>query len=303
MNIDQRQKEIEEELKKLAEEKRLLDTLGSYDGEDRVIPASEIADELSKEPQLNINSGIGALDDIIGGFRLGQVVVISAATGVGKTTFCQFLTYKFAKEGQNSTWFSYEVGAQEFIEKMPGSEVFYMPRRLKQNSIDWLELRAMEGVAKYGSRIVFIDHLHYLLDMKKMAEAKSISLLIGQMMRDLKRLAVERNLLIFVVSHIKKVDTGTKPELEDLRDSSFTAQESDAVIMLAREFKNDEFTPGVKNMTNTTIVIVRKNRRTGKLGSARFKYDEFSREYDEIHGAPPIAQDARYREERSVPFR
>lgn len=290
------------EIEKLEKEKDLLSLLRSYEGEDRVLPAQEIADELSKEPAVNINSGIKDLDDIIGGFRLGQVVVISAATGVGKTTWCQFMTRKLEEQGQHSIWFSYEVGPQEFLEKIPNT-LFYMPRRLTQNNIHWLETRIVEGIAKYNSRIVFIDHLHYLLDMKKMAEAKSISLLIGQLMRDLKKMAVEKNILIFIISHIKKIDAGAKPELEDLRDSSFTAQESDAVIMLGREHLADPNIPGVKNMTNTTYVIVRKNRRTGKLGSVKYIYNELTREYEKpLIELPPAHSPIRDTQENTESF-
>ena len=55
--------------------------------------------------------------------------------------------------------------------------------------------------------------------MQKMAEAKSLSLLIGMMLRELKKIAREEDVLIFLVSHIRKINTEVPPDLEDLRDN------------------------------------------------------------------------------------
>ena len=117
-------------------------------------------------------------------------------------------------------------------------------------------------MAKYNCKVVFIDHLHYLLEMQKMAEAKSISLLVGMMMRELKKMAVNHNLTIFLVSHMRKLMYDKLPELDDLRDSSFIAQESDLVLFLKRKKDGDIY-------TNNATLRVSKNRRNGKLGDIK----------------------------------
>ena len=258
----------EQELKRIQEQKRLAE----YKGEDRVIPAKELLDEVKSDiPAVTYNTGLSSLDDITGGFINGQLVIISAATGQGKTSFCQSLTENFIKNNHHVLWFSYELGIEEFMEKMPDQgNVFYLPRQLKQGSLAWLRERVIEGIAKHNSRIIFIDHLHYLLEMQKMAEAKSVSLLIGNMLRNLKTLAREQDVLIFLVSHIRKINLTEVPQLEDLRDSSFVAQESDIVMMMwrLRDQHNREL------WTDETKLAVRKNRRKGKLGEIRMKYED-----------------------------
>ena len=259
----------DKEIKQVEEYQKFLE----YKGEDRVILAEELLKEVSTGTKVSFNSGFRGLDDIVGGFRRGQLVVISAATGQGKTSLAQALTEKFLLEGHKSLWFSYEVGIEEFMEKMPeGGKMFYVPRVLRQGILNWVENRIKESIAKYGTRIVFIDHLHYLLEMQKMAEAKSLSLLIGMMLRDLKRLCIDQNITIFLISHMKKIDLAEKPELSDLRDSSFVAQESDLVIMMWRIRKQGLF-KGEWEETNEARVSVKKNRRTGKLGTISLFYE------------------------------
>lgn len=257
------------ELKLLEYQKQFL----NYEGEDKVVAAQELLARLLAENKKAhfFHTGIGSLDELCGGFKRGQLVVLSAATGEGKTSFAQTLTKSFTEQGGKCLWFSYEVGVEDFMEKMPeGTKIFYMPQMVKQNSMVWLRDRIAEGIVKHNTRIVFIDHLHYLLEMQKMAEAKSLSLLIGMMMRELKKLAIDFNILIFLISHMRKTEAMEEPGLEDLRDSSFVAQESDFVLMMWRERERRD---GETCYLPTTKVFVKKNRRLGKLGCIKVKYE------------------------------
>lgn len=267
--------ELEQKVVTERKKQRIFELLSGYEGEDRVVRVEELLTELAqdKSPRAIFNTDIPTLDNLIGGFRPGQLVIISAPTGQGKTSFCQTLTSQFTKAGNKCLWFTYEVGIEEFMEKMPDVHTFFLPRVLKQNSIRWLEERIVESLVKHDTKIVFVDHLHYLLEMQKMAEAKSISLLIGMLLRELKRITIQYGIVLFLVSHIRKLETiQKKPELDDLRDSSFVAQESDIVIMMNRIMINDPGAPDGKVATNETNIFIRKNRRTGNLGAFKVQY-------------------------------
>ena len=266
-----------QELKNLEEQKKLAD----YKGEDRIVLAEELLKEIKSDvAPIAYKTGLDSLDNLLGEFRRGQLVVISAATGQGKTTFCQTLTEKFLKDGHKVLWFSYEVGLEEFMEKMPeGGRAYHLPRQLKQNSILWLRERIIEGIAKYNTRIIFFDHLHYLLEMQKMAEAKSLSLLIGMMLREIKKIAIEQNILFILVSHVRNISLTEFPQLEHLRDSSFVGQESDIVLMMWRIRDSQD-----KSLwTYYSRIAVRKNRRLGKLGEVGLLFDGVHF----IEGEPP----------------
>lgn len=264
-NVDKKIRELETQSKEAKEYADLLRYYSAYEGEDEVISSQERNEELQKEKTaigFKLFTKIPTLDHLMGGFRKGQVIVLSGATGQGKTSFAQTLTQQFAEDNINCLWFSYEVGAEEFFNKFPILPVFYLPKTLKQNSTSWLEQRIVESIAKYDCEVVFIDHLHYLLEMQKMAEAKSISLLIGMMMRELKKISITHNIVIFLISHARKTDFDKEPEIDDLRDSSFVGQESDAVLFITRMMDKN-----TKRTTNKAILKVAKNRRSGNLGS------------------------------------
>jgi len=276
--IKEKIKDLEKKNEDLNKEQKDILWLQKYKGEDRVITSEEALSEidLTKE-QYKLFTKIPKLDDIVDGFREGQLVVVSAPTGQGKTSFLQTLTENF---DERCLWFTYEVGFEEFIQKFKNPPLFYLPKQLKQNSMLWIEQRIGEAKAKYGCKVVFIDHLHYLLEMQKMSEARSLSILVGMMMRELKKIAIRRNVIVFLVSHMKKTAYDKLPEIEDLRDSSFIGQESDMVIFLKRIREREEY-------TNKTALKVAKNRRTGKLGTIKLiynenKFTEYSDEYDEV---------------------
>lgn len=285
--IDEKLKDLESEKQKMTQQGKEFDILRQYKGVDRMVLAKDLYEEVLKENEGReiIKTNLPTLDRILGGFVEGQLITISAPTGQGKTTFCQTLTMNFSEQGIKSAWFSYEVGIQEFLDKFPEIPVCYMPRQTRQNNFMWLETRIKESIAKYDSKIVFIDHLHYLLEMAEMAKAKSISLLVGMLMRDLKRIAIENNIVIFLVSHMKKSvysQAEDIPDINDLRDSSFIGQESDAVLFLFRKPSEVEG----EYYTTETLLKVAKNRRTGNLGCVKLnfankKFEELSINYEQ----------------------
>lgn len=265
---------IKQEERELAEDRKMtsaLEIMELYSGEDRVVSSEDYLLHLQELRERRGNktfmTGIPKLDEIIGGFKEGQLIVLSAPTGQGKTHFLQSLTNNFAKDGTPCLWFNFEVAGEEFFERFNGEvPTFYLPKKIKGSSLDWLKKRILEGIAKFNTKIIFIDHLHFLLEMEDLAKAKNLSLLIGMLMRELKKIAIKTDTIIFLVSHMKKSLLEKTPTIEDLRDSSFVAQESDLVLMLWRhKIKNSESPTGWE-FTNESRLIVEKNRRTGKLG-------------------------------------
>jgi hypothetical protein len=75
---------------------------------------------------------------------------------------------------------------------------------------------------------VFIDHLHFIVPFS----AERQDLRIGETMWALKTMAKKWTIVIFLIVHLKKTCLDTAPDLEDLHDSSFIAQESATMIIL-----------------------------------------------------------------------
>ena len=225
----------------------------SYNGEDKVLTSFELQDQLCSEktePHVNVRSGIPGIDYACDGFRDGELIIISGPTKNGKTLLAQTFTVNFSKNREYACWFSYEVPARQFLEQFPVLPLFYLPVKNQSQDFSWFMERCIEAFFKYNTRIFFIDHLHFLVDMAKVSNP---SLEIGAIVRRIKRFAVENDFVIFLLCHIKKTE-GEDISYRDLRDSSFIAQDSDTCIMIKR-------TP--KTGINAARARVEFHRRTG----------------------------------------
>ncbi len=116
-----------------------------------------------------------------------------------------------------------------------------------------LRERVHESFEKYHTRIIFCDHLHYLIDL---ARIRNPSLEIGQIIRRLKSLAVSGEFLIFLLCHTTKGSSEENLSFESIRDSSFISQESDSVLMIKRTPDDGETTARLR---------IEFHRRTGVL--------------------------------------
>lgn len=238
----------------------LLIELNEYEGSDKIVTSLAMKSIIEQQPKVTpVMSKLPQLDKYTGGFCPGELIAISGPRKAGKTLFAQTLTVNFAKQDIMSLWFSYELSSREFINRFPGElPVFVMPQKMKANSLEWLRNRILEGLVKYGIKMVFIDHLHYLFDLARM---RNTSIEIGQVIRTLKMLAIELNITIFLMCHMAKLDPYQEPSDDNIRDSSFVSQESDAGIMIWRNVQSD----------NEAWAKVCFHRRTGVL-EKKIKY-------------------------------
>lgn len=273
--LESQLEEIEKESEASEIEWQFQETLKSYRGEDEVISFQKYRELNKNIKRQGFSSGLGRLDEIIEGFHKGDLVTITGETGQGKTSFSQFLTTEFSKQGMRSLWFSYEMPISNFLDKF--GELLpegYLPKVLNDRNITWIERKVVEAIVKYKVQCVFIDHLHYLFDMRG---SKNVSLEIGEIMRQLKVIAKKYNITIFIMAHTgKSKDDGTVG-LDNIRDSSFVAQESDYVIAVWRvrdpnQTNKDKQVDGTR-YTKETKVFVAKNRYLGKIGSIGLEYE------------------------------
>lgn len=199
--------------------------------DDKIISSWELREKVVDEPVIKYYCGTQAIDNLFEGFEAGELITLSGPTKHGKTTLFQMLTSGFYKNNIFCLWFAYEVPPKQLIRRFKDLPLFYFPERLKGRIMDYFDKKISEAVKKYGTRIIFMDHLHYLLDM---AQGKNMSIQIGQIIRGLKQLAIKYNIVIFLAAHTTKLMTEREPSAEDIRDSSFVGQESDAVMILWR---------------------------------------------------------------------
>lgn len=248
---------------------RLKEVAKLYSGEDKVISFADIAEGIkSGKEEIKIMTGWTDLDKIIKGFRPQQVVVVSAPTKSGKTTWLMELSARLKEH--NPVWLPFEESAEELVRKYIERDMEvphgFSPNVMLGNKVEWIEQKIVEGIAKYNSRVIFIDHLDFIVPFG----ADNHSLRVSQVMRDIKGLAKKWNVVIFLISHLVKTDVMAQSTIEDIRGSSSIAQEADTVILLWREAKREN---GNIVITNNLNVSVQANRRHGTTGNVEMIYD------------------------------
>lgn len=274
---------------------RLQEVASQYEGEYKLIWSNDLLEEIRKRPVKPVfKTNIQPLDDLIGGFREQQLITISASTKHGKTSFGMFLTEKF--EALKPVVIPLEQSNEELIEQRDSNgysiPLFLSPVKLAaQVTVDWIEQRVIEGIAKYNTKFVLIDHLGYIdsFGTDGMYKRENLAFRTGQVMRELKNVAKRWNVVIVLLVHISQKDEGHPPTLEDIKNSSDIAQESDMVIMLWR--KNAQKNK-VRIYENKTLVSVMANRRTGRNGNVGLAFNTETGRYDEDGGWVKVMEEA-----------
>jgi len=244
-----------------------------YSGEDKVISSQEMMTRFKDKPEslINVKSFIPTLDNAIDGFREGELIVISGPTKQGKTLLGQSLTTAFIKQQYCPLWFSFEVPLRQFLNQFHTLPLIYLPEKLKPHAIPWFEERVYESFEKYHTRIIFCDHLHYLVDL---ARVRSPSIEIGQIIRNLKTLAVEGEFIIFLLCHTTKGSSEDNLSFESIRDSSFISQESDSVFMIKRTPEDGETTARLRIEFHRRTGVMEKIVKLIKVNGYLYEHEE-----------------------------
>lgn len=255
--------QIKNATEKEAAKARLEAAMKVYSGEDELISSLDILERIKTQPEeTKYLTTIAGLDAILGGFRETQLIVLAAPTKSGKSQMTVELAIRMPTT--NPVFLPFEESAEELVRKFHdlGKEppLFYTPKQMAGNTTAWIEKKVVEGKVKFNSKLFFVDHLHFIVPFT----SDRLDTRIGQTMRELKRIANEHRVIIVLVAHLKKTHMDVSPTLEDLRDSSFIAQEANTVLMMWRESKRDG---GVMITTNNTVLSVQANRRTGNTGT------------------------------------
>lgn len=238
----------------------------------------------SGEAPPRIEFGLADLDWLLGGVRPGEMLVVGARPGCGKTAFAVSLASKVAAE-KSVLFFEFEMSGGMLIERFYAglaqidSRVFREPLRLSAD--DWRAVTAAQQevanwrlwisdnqraevadicatVADFKRRgqcdVVIIDYLQ-LVEASGGFENRQVE--VSKISRRLKRLAVEQNVVVIALAQLNREANG-EPELRHLRESGAIEADADQVVFLWQE--DDPDGPAV-----VTRCKVAKNR-SGQVG-------------------------------------
>lgn len=254
----------------------------------------ETMSQLSARETQRINTGFPLLDSKLKGFEAGQLVIIGARPGVGKSAFLLDIAESAARAGNETLFVSLEMSASELTERLLARRSAATMDQLIDRDVEsnWDSIAAastrlerlplhfwdkpaatvskIRGAAAtiQNLRLIVIDYLG-LMQADRRADSRNLEL--GQISRDLKNLASELQIPIVAAAQLNRgVSDTERPTLLSLRDSGELEQNGSKVLFLWRIDEN-----------GTIGVSVAKNRR-GRQGVVQMHFDGEHQRFTEL---------------------
>ena len=281
----------------------------------------DLYEELGRQAEdqsdtLGVSTGYRGLDERLLGLRAGQMVVVGARPGVGKTSFCLNFAVNAAESGATVAFFSLEMSEVEIAQRLLSArsmikltdirsanikpnqwpQILEATEELRQLDIliddtpgtTVTEIRAKARRMLHGKEngIVIIDYLQLLSTPPGAGRNDNRATLVGEMSRGIKIMAKDLGVPVVALSQLnREVEgrTGKRPQLSDLRESGSIEQDADIVILLDRSMTDEEAERADRPDPGITSFIIAKNR-SGPLGIVDMHFDgETIRFYEVDH--------------------
>lgn len=247
-----------------------------------IVPLAQAAAAMENQTAERLSTGFDFLDESArGGFGAGELWVIAAPQGQGKTTFGMEMTLNLAARGRKTLWLTYELLIDELWQKfkwMGAADDFSSYTTLKpmKGDIELVEKAIKKAVTQENARVVFIDHFGRLGGkIKKYDESMSsnMAVYLAAMAERLKEIALEQKISIVLMAHTRKQDKYKRAQTtSDIANTSGLGNEATMSILLDREtegFSDD----GGDKYTGKLFVRVDK-ARWGKEQTVAMKFED-----------------------------
>lgn len=213
-----------------------------------------------------VPTGFRELDDLTNGLHPGQLIIVAARPGFGKSTIAlDFVRSAAIRNEITSVFFSLEMGKSEIATKLLSAESNILLQKLRKGSIegrDWTTLAhvrsRINGAPLYiddspnltlveirakcrrlkqqaGLGLVVVDYLQLMTSGKKVESRQQE---VSEFSRSLKLLAKELQVPVVALSQLNRGPeqrADKKPAVSDLRESGSLEQDADIVLLLHRE--------------------------------------------------------------------
>lgn len=219
-----------------------------------------------------LSTGIQDLDELLGGgTRPGQLVVVGARPGIGKSVLGTNFAVAAAKKGFGATICSLEMSESELLERIFADQAgvsldrVRQPKRLDPDDryrlkstaehVGALPLKIVDAAQQTlatiravardrartarGLRLLVVDYLQLMSGSGRVENRQQE---ISEISRGLKLLAKELGITVVALSQLNRGSeqrAGGRPQLSDLRESGAIEQDADIVILLHRDIDDE----------------------------------------------------------------
>lgn len=245
---------------------------------------------------IGVPTGFKDVDDLFHGFRGGDLVILAARPGVGKTSFALNMAVNAAKAGVAVAFFSLEMSGSQLTQRILCSEALVNLGKIRSGKIaegDWgaiadasntlsklemyiddtpglsimearakarRELRHVVGTDKKG--LIIVDYLQ-LMQPPTVRRDGNRAVEVGEISRGLKVLAKEMDMPVIALSQLSRaveMRGKKRPQLSDLRESGSIEQDADIVMFIDRSMDEMEAEDSGRPDLGTAELIVAKHR-------------------------------------------
>lgn len=229
-----------------------------------------------------IKTGISKIDNFIGGFHEGDLVVIGARPGVGKTSMMMQMAVSSARNHVPIGIFSGEQPAEQLAERVMACTGRASIHDIRNGNVDVEALKAIasrmhdytmhisdtacpsldhisrvtrQWIREHGIKAVFVDYLQRMKGNPKLPKHERV----GELVQGLKTLALQCKIPVVVLAQLnRQLDRDDRlPRMSDLKDSGDIEQEADQIFLLHTD-NSDQTAP-----TSDASVVLDKNRHGG----------------------------------------
>lgn len=206
---------------------------------------SEILEREMKEPKKEkLLTGISKLDDGLHkdvGLHRGDINIVLADSGHGKTQWSTFVASKLAQQGYQGLWFQmedYDVNTAKQLGLMAGYEADNVRIIDSVDDIDEIKRMCRLNKMDYGLDFVVID---YIQEVYAQGKHDSRTLEIQYVTRVMKDIAKQLNVLVIVPSQVT---------INSLNRSGWS---------LAPKYKDAQWAQAIKNVAHCMTSVFRPN--------------------------------------------
>ncbi|NPB06010.1 MAG: replicative DNA helicase [Aquificae bacterium] len=259
-------------------------------------------------------TGFIELDYKTTGLHPGELVVVAARPGMGKTAFMLSIACNVARdEGKPVAIFSLEMSKEQLVMRMLSMIAEVSLRKIRSGQLSDEDMEKIMGAVMELSRYeIYIDDTPALtttelkIRARKLKKERQVELVavdylqllrspvrkhsrqeeVAEVSRSLKALAKEISVPVIALAQLsREVEkrTDKRPQLADLRESGQIEQDADIILFLHRPEKYRKVPPDQKGITE---VIIAKQRQ-GPTDTIKLAYLEEFTKFSNLEEAPP----------------
>lgn len=269
---------------------------------DAIAIAQENLEKLSqnKEEVTGVPTGFYDLDRVTSGLHAGEMIIIAARPGMGKTAFALNIATNAAQNTKKAVAiFNLEMPAEQLVNRMRSAVGQIDSGKIRTGNMsheDWKRINeansqlaetniqivddagitAAEIKAKCrnlankeeGLALVIIDYLQLVTSGGKRPESRQQE--VSDISRSLKTMAMELKVPVIALAQLSRnaeKRESNQPMLADLRESGSIEQDADMVLFINRSdyYKAKEQLDASKNVVADIIIAKHRKGSTGKF--------------------------------------